>query len=63
MSRMFLTTKELALITGVSRASIFEAMRTGALQSVKLAGRRRRVRVCDAEAWLGAPLNLPTVQS
>jgi excisionase family DNA binding protein len=62
MSRQFLTTVELQLITGLSRATIFAAMRDGSLKSVKLRGRRRRIRVCDASEWLGAPIVIP-VQS
>ena len=60
MSRQFLTTVELQLITGLSRATIFAAMRDGSLKSLQ--GRRRRIRVCDASEWLGAPIVIP-VQS
>jgi excisionase family DNA binding protein len=62
VSRMLLTVSEAVLITGASRASIFTAIRDEKLKSIKLAGRRRRIRVADLETWIGAPLNLPSAQ-
>jgi excisionase family DNA binding protein len=59
MSRLFLTTAELQLLTGISRAAIFAALRDGSLKCVKLQGRRRRIRVCDASEWLGHKIVLP----
>lgn len=62
MQRLFLTTLECALVTGISRARIFEALRSGELKSVKLSGRRRRITVAALSEWMGAPVVLP-VQS
>jgi excisionase family DNA binding protein len=62
MQRTFLTIAELGLLTGISRATIAAALRDGSLKSVKLQGRRRRVRVCDASEWMGAPVTLPVQQ-
>jgi excisionase family DNA binding protein len=59
MLRQFLTTGECTLVTGISRARIFEALRSGELKSVKLSGRRRRIRVADLSEWMGAPVTLP----
>jgi excisionase family DNA binding protein len=62
MSRQILTVTEASLVSGVARSTIFLAIRDGKLQSTKLAGRRRRIRVCDLSAWLGHEIVLP-VQS
>jgi excisionase family DNA binding protein len=62
MLRQFLTTGECALVTGISRARIFEALRSGELKSVKLSGRRRRITVADLSEWMGAPVVLPRQQ-
>lgn len=59
MLRQIVTIAEAQLLTGVSRATIATAIRDGKLPATKLSGRRRRLRVADLEAWLGAPLSLP----
>jgi excisionase family DNA binding protein len=59
MSRLLLTLTEASLVSGVSRSTLFQAIRDEKLKATKLSGRRRRIVVADLETYVGAPLNLP----
>jgi excisionase family DNA binding protein len=62
MQRQLVTIAEAQLLLGISRATIAAAIRDGSLKSIKLSGRRRRIRVDHLGEWLGTPIVLP-VQS
>lgn len=51
--RLAVSTFRAAEIAGVGRTTIYEAIQSGALKSVKI-GKRRLIRVAALEAWLEA---------
>jgi len=52
-TKLAVSTFQAADIAGVGRTTIYEAIQTGALKSVKI-GKRRLVRISALDAWLQA---------
>ncbi len=56
--QILVTIEEAVLLTGISRASIYSAIKAGKLQSKRISG-KRRITISELEKFIGMPLALP----